>query len=408
MSAADSRQPAPAETRDVVVVGGGPAGAAAAILLRRLGHDVLLLDRSRFPREKVCGESVSPEAWRLLEQLGAAEAVRALRPQPIHGMTLTAPDGTRFSGRYPPERAGFAVRRLTLDAVLLDAARAQGVEVREGVRALGPRCLEGRVAGVLVDAGAGPPRALGARLVVAADGRHSSIARPLGLLRPHRRLRRFAVRAHLEGVQGLGSSGEMHVGAGCYCGIAPLSTSAANVAFVVGSSAMRAAAGDVSGFFFRTLRRWPELAERLSGARLLGAPRAIGPLAVEARRVCGPGVALVGDAAGFFDPFTGEGITLALRSAELLAPVADASLRRVRPGRLDAYDRARDAATRDKFLLNRLIQRLIDWPPLACAVARRLRRRPELADELVGIAGDFVPARTALSARFAWDLLRGS
>jgi flavin-dependent dehydrogenase len=198
----------------------------------------------------------------------------------------------------------------------------------------------------------------------------------------------------------------MHVAAGAYCGIAPLSATAANVAFVLPPHELRGgAAGDLTGFFLRTLARWPELRERLAGARLVSPPRATGPLAVAAHRLSAPGAVLVGDSAGFYDPFTGEGITLALRSAELMAPVADAALRSGRLDDLSRYDQARHRATRDKFLLNRLIQRLIGWPALADAVARRLRRRGDLADRLVGIAGDFVPARSALGPAFLLDLL---
>jgi len=216
---------------------------------------------------------------------------------------------------------------------------------------------------------------------------------------------RFAVRAHFEGVQGLGERGEMHVIPGAYCGIAPLSPTTANVAVVMDPAELRGAKGDLGGFLLRALGRWPEVAARLSGARLLAPPRAIGPLAIEARAVSAPGAVLVGDSAGFYDPFTGEGITLALRSAELMAPVADAALRSGRLHDLSRYDRERDLATRDKFLLNRLIQRLIGWPALADAVARRLARRGDLADRLVGIAGDFVPAKSALDARFLWELM---
>jgi flavin-dependent dehydrogenase len=147
--------------------------------------------------------------------------------------------------------------------------------------------------------------------------------------------------------------------------------------------------------------------ERLAGATLEAPPRAIGPLALEAKGLSGPGAMLVGDAAGFYDPFTGEGVTLALRSAELAAEVADSALRSGRLADLRAYDRARHQATRDKFRLNRLLQRVVAWPSLANAVARRLARRSDLADRLVGIAGDFVPARRALGPGFAWNLLRG-
>jgi menaquinone-9 beta-reductase len=393
--------------RDVVVVGGGPAGSAAAILLRRRGHDVVLMEEARFPRDKVCGESVSPEAWRLLEALGAAPAVRALGPQPVRGMTLVAPDGTRARGEYRQDHAGFAVRRLALDHVLLCAARAAGVEVQEGTRVTGLRQAEGQVRGVIVANGAGEAE-VAARLVVGADGRRSVVARRLGLLREHRRLRKFAVRGHWEGMEGLGEYGEMHVGGGGYCGIAPLSPTAGNVAFVLDRREMGEAAGDVEAFHRQALTaRWPAVAERLSRARLLEPPRAIGPLALEARGLTVPGALLVGDAAGFYDPFTGEGVTLALRSAELACEAADRALRRSGVPDLRDYARARHEATRDKFRLNRLLQRVVAWPGLANAVGHRLARRPDLADQLVGIAGDFVPARTALGLGFVWDLLRG-
>jgi flavin-dependent dehydrogenase len=166
---------------------------------------------------------------------------------------------------------------------------------------------------------------------------------------------------------------------------------------------MQASGGDLEGFYRATLRRWPRIAERLARASLTETPRAIGPLALEARRVSAPGAALVGDAAGFYDPFTGEGVTLALRGAEILADVADGWLRG--GASLAEYDRRRAEATRDKFRLNRLLQRVVAWPAVANGVARRLARRKDLADRLVGIAGDFVPARTALDAGFVWDLL---
>jgi geranylgeranyl reductase family protein len=396
---------ATASVRDVVVVGGGPAGAATAVLLKQRGHDVLILDEARFPRDKVCGEGVSPEAWRLLADLGVDGAVRALAPHPLRGMAVTAPDGTCFRGDYRgAPRPGFAVRRERFDRVLLERAREAGVEVREGMRATGLLWRAGAVEGVTAVNGRGP-ETLRARLVVGADGRRSVVARRLGLLREHRRLRKFAVRGYWEGMQGLEERGEMHGGGGGYCGVAPLSPTRANVTFVLDRREMLAAAGDLEAFYRRMLQRWPRIAERLETAVLLSPPRAVGPLALEASRVSAPGALLVGDAAGFYDPFTGEGVTLALGSAELAAEVADRCLRAASFRALREYDRVRHAATRHKFRFNRLLQLVVARPWLANAAARRLARRPDLADRMVSIAGDFVPARTALGPSFLLDLL---
>jgi geranylgeranyl reductase family protein len=393
-------------SRDVVVVGGGPAGAAAALLLRRRGHDVLLVDEARFPRDKICGEGVSPEAWRLLDLLGAASAVRALAPWPLRGMTLVSPDGTAVRGDYAA-RTGFAVRRCRLDHTLLACAREAGVEVREGTAARRLILEGGRVQGVVVENGAGT-EVVRARLLIGADGRRSLVARTLGLLREHRRLRKFAVRGYWRGVQGLEERGEMHVGGGGYCGIAPLSATSANITFVLDRREMAPAAGGLDEFYRDALRRrWPRVRERLEDAELTEPPRAIGPLALQARRVSFPGGALVGDSAGFYDPFTGEGVTLALRSAELLATAAHRSLTSAEaPGILWEYERSRTAATVDKFRVNRLLQRVVAWPWLADAFAHRLAHRSDLAGQLVGIAGDLVPARTALRPGFLLELLR--
>jgi flavin-dependent dehydrogenase len=390
------------------VAGGGPAGTAIATFLRQAGHDVLLLDAARFPRDKICGEGVSPEAWRLLEALGSAARVRALRPQPLRGMTLTSPDGTSFTGHYGPHREpGFAVRRCALDVALLGGARDAGVEVREGCRVTDLSSEDGKVDGLMMENGGDPVR-LRARLVVGAEGRRSRVARQLALLREHPSLRKFAVRGYWENVEELTHYGEMHGAAGGYCGIAPLSSTAANVTFVLDERDVAPAGGDLEGFYRRSLAaRWPRIQSRLSRARLLEPPRSIGPLALEARAVSAPHALVVGDAAGFYDPFTGEGVTLALRTAELAAEVADGALRRDRLDDLRLYDARRHEATRHKFLLNRLLQRVVSWPALSNVVARRLRERRDLADQLVGIAGDFIPARSALGPGFLYELLAG-
>src|ERR1700675_1848642 len=149
---------------DVIVVGAGPAGAATAILLCERGLDVLVVDRATFPRPKICGEYLSPEAARILDRLGVLKAVDAAGAQPLHGMRIIAPDGTVLDGTYPtsgPWRGyrdhALAIRREVFDRILLERARALPVDVRERHRVT-DLMLEGRqVTGVRGLAGDGRP-----------------------------------------------------------------------------------------------------------------------------------------------------------------------------------------------------------------------------------------------------------
>ena len=141
--------------------------------------------------------------------------------------------------------------------------------------------------------------------------------------------------------------------------------------------------------------------------------RATGPFASQARRAHAPGAALVGDAADFFDPFTGEGMYSALRGGELLAPFAAEAARSldgVHPDErratraLAAYDAARRREFRGKWTVERLIGLSVAHPALINRAARALSRRRDLADLLVGVAGDIVPPAAVLNARYLWEL----
>jgi len=165
------------QSADVIVVGGGPAGASTAWALARNGVDVLLLDRARFPRPKPCAEYLSPQASRILADMGALEGIERAGAAQLAGMTVRAPNGVAFEGRFAAAHGfrgfrdrGLALRRETLDAIVLDRARAAGARVAEGVAVRDLlRDAHRRVCGVRASDGE-RERALAARVVVGADG----------------------------------------------------------------------------------------------------------------------------------------------------------------------------------------------------------------------------------------------
>ena len=400
----------------VIVVGGGPAGAATAWALAREGVEVVVLDRARFPRDKPCSEYMSPQASRVLAQMGTLAAVEAAGAAQLAGMVVRAPDGARIRGEFAAGHGfrgfrdrGLALRRRRLDPLLLDAARRAGARVEEGVRVT---ALEtdgsGRVVGVRALDGRGVERVRPASLVVGADGLRSVVARRLGVAARLAWPRRIAFVAHYAGVHGVGELGEMHVERDGYCGIAAVGNGETNVAVVVPAGAARRAAGDPGAFIDAWIARRPHLAPRFAGAARVSRARATGPFAVRARRAWAPGAALVGDAADFFDPFTGEGIYAALRGGELLAPFAREALAaggRAADHALREYDRARAREFGGKWVVERLIGAAVGFAPLMNHAARVLSRRRDMADLLVGVTGDFVPPREVLRPGYLLKLL---
>ncbi len=391
-------------TFDVVVVGAGPGGSATAALFADRGLNVALVDRAAFPRAKPCAEYLSPETGRVLDRLGVLGGVRA-RARHLAGMTVVSAGGRRFTGRFSgavPYRGfsdrGLALPRSILDADLVAAAAARGARVMERTRlerldeANGRRSVQ-----VRDDSGT---RTLTARLVVGADGLHSRVAGQLGLSRRGRR-RRVAFVTHLSGVEGMTDVGEMHVGRGAYVGLAPVGTDLTNVAVVL-DAARPMSGSSARERFDAGLRQFPAVVERMRNAEVVAPVLAAGPFARTTTRATAARVVLVGDAADFYDPFTGEGVYAALRGAELIEEHVGHLLERdtLSAGALAAYDRARRSDFSGKWLIERAIAFAIDRPALFDRVASRLDRRPHMADRLVGVTGDFVPARAVLRPAF--------
>lgn len=389
----------PVRDAEVIVVGAGPAGAALTIQLARRGRAVLLLDQTAFPRDKACGEFYSPGVADALERLGVLDTVLAQEHRRHGGMTIVR-GADRFALRYAPPRRGLSIRRRLLDQTLLAEVAASGAVVRQRARVSGVLTQDGTIAGVRLRGG----EELRAGFVAGADGHHSTIARALGLERPVRWPRSLGLIAHFQLAPGALPWAEMHVGGRFYCGLNPVADGLVNVG-LVGPLGTRRRGESAAQHLERLLDALPTARERLVGASWDGSVRGIGPLAHHASRLAGPGFLLLGDAAEFFDPFTGEGVYRALRGAELAAEGIELAL-----GRADrlplGYVEARRAAFDAKQRLCVVIQLLLRSPRTLGYALRRLEARPELGAGLSGALGDYLPPEPVLAPGSLLALLK--
>ncbi len=352
---------------DVIVIGAGPAGSTCATLCAEAGNKVLLLEASRFPRDKVCGDCLNPAAWPVLERLFVAERVRAL--------TSTTPEKIRFSvagagsAEIPtPESKGkgnnseLVVRRRDLDELLVERAVEAGVLFQDG----SPVTALRRVSGQWEVTTSTGDYHLGKR-IVAADGRNSVTARYLGMHTSRRRKGRIGIQVHIPHPTGYDSALEMRIYRHGYGGLADLGNGLANLCLVANDGEMK------------ELRKEAEIHYGLTSAC---AWRSITPISrASAPHVAREGVFLCGDAARVVEPFTGEGISFALRSGALLADIlnsTESDSTRVQASQEKLYQRGHRDLYRSGLLVNRLTCLLSEHPKIAHALSPILLKHPNL------------------------------
>ena len=389
---------------DVIIVGAGPAGAVAATVLARAGVRVRLIDRAAFPRDKLCGDTVNPGTLALLRRLGLSEAIED-HGLAVHGMRVTGEHGVVIEGRYSRGLRGRALMRRDVDWALVRGAMAAGaafdpsVPVRRAIvdEAAGRRAIVGvgiGGRGARADGG----RELRARVIIAADGRRSTLAFGLGLACHPTRPRRWAIGAYFENADpkttieahAPGSVfGEMHVRRGRYIGIAPVPGALTNVCLVRPSRPGDPSFGDPASALRAELARDSLLRDRFADARIVHPPVVLGPLAVDVPRAAAlDGLLLAGDAAGFIDPMTGDGLRFAVRGGEL---AASAALEALEHGWIGVHDRLaarRREEFRAKWRFNRALRTLVASPRLVSAAAIGARLAPVVLRSIIAYAGD--------------------
>ncbi len=397
---------------DVIVIGGGPAGSASALFLARAGYKVALLDQARFPKDKVCGEFISPAADAILENLGVLSAIEALSPLRLKGVAISSYEKSGFVVDYPPlpgttsPMTSLSLPRMVFDRLLIEKVGQAGVAVKEGHKVTDFIVEEGRVVGVRGRDDSKTAFEFRASVVVDAGGRNGVSLRRFDLKKKSRGSSKIALAAHWTTDQPLQKYCTMHISHPGYTGIAPTGENQANVVLVVDKKSLQGE-NDLHEFYVRTVLQNPLRRNLLGQAQVTEQARSVDSLGFS---VCPPtvgGLVLVGDASGFIDPFTGEGIYLSLRSAEIAGEVIDACFKRndFSKDALAVYERRRKKEFHKKFLLSKILQFLIYNPPLCNRVIQTLARNPDQAATLVGVIGDYIPAGQVVSLKYLGRLL---
>jgi menaquinone-9 beta-reductase len=359
---------------DVVIIGAGPGGCAAAIALARLGRSVLLVEQSRFPRNKVCGECLSSLGVRGLAQLNLLDLVKSLGAVELRRAAMFAPDGSECEMILPQAMLG--ISRHSLDAAMLDAARDAGARIFQPARCedihggANPRVTLRDLSDNLV-------RTIDCRIVIAANGKGSpeNSPRPSGDL---------GVKATFENVEGGASDAiELFGLRGKYGGLAPIEGNRRNAAFSVPASLVAKFRGDLNRMMTRIISENPILQLRLRHAIRLGDWLASPLPRFAVGRKWSGNVIPIGNAAAALEPIGGEGMGLAIESALLAAGAVDIALRQPR-------------GLHDFAALNREFSRLWRIRRAACRLMGFMMSRPILAELTVGV----ISGGSGLTGRF--------
>jgi geranylgeranyl reductase family protein len=382
---------------DVAIVGAGPAGAAAAISLARKGYGVAVVDKEKFPRDKLCGDFVNPINWPILRELGVESAVLATSHEKITAFRLTACSGETAEASLPSRQEhadfGIGLRRRSLDDILLQKARREGAAVFDECRITQLKRQE-RGWSLALDGRSGTGE-ICAKVLIGADGRNSWLAHRLGLTgaaEMHGRSVGFQLRLQVADVTH--GRVEIHLLPGGYAGVVGLGDGTVNLCLAMEKEKLPHQR-QVEFLWNSCLPHNPYLKELLRRSVRVGEARSTYPVYFKPRRCFADGVLLVGDAARVSEPMSGEGIYFAMKSGLLAAETVGEAFCSgdFSTAHLGRYERKCRRAFRFRRGINSLVRNLIYRPRLLAPLVRFSAKQGRLLDSLVDAICTPEPAR---------------
>lgn len=360
---------------DIAIAGGGPAGLAVAIAARQNELSAIVFERRASPPDKACGEGVMPPAVRALEELGVLDLIDRNETSALDGVRVVQEDGTTAVAALPAP-GGLGVRRIALTAAMMHRAEQLGAEIRSRSSVQGFRLERD---GVIVETDCGPVRA---RFLAAADGLSSRLRTLAGLDANSAGPPRFGMRQHFR-VAPWSRSVEVHLAQGLEAYVTPVGAGRVGVAFLWEDIGGARECASIENF----VERFPMLKDRIAGAAIDSRPRGAGPMARRVRAMVADRFALVGDAAGYVDAITGEGISLALVSALALGKILPAALQRGASREdLLPYERDSERRFRRYELATRTVLAIVRRPRLRRTAVALLAHNPRLFDAMLKFA----------------------
>lgn len=398
---------------DVLILGAGPAGSALARQLASSGCAVVIADKKEFPRAKPCGEFFSPQCQPYLQALGLSSLLADLSSHIVNGMrihggaAIAQGNFRQLAGSQAPA-TGFAIRREVFDHALLQAAEQAGAQalLRHEFKQL-LRDPSGRIIGAELYRPDGTKLTCHARWVVGADGVHSRVARDLGVQRAIEWLEQFALVTHFDGVAPKDTA-EVHLLRGGFFAATTVDEASFSLNLVLPKQALKQR-GDRSwdDFAASYMALTPHLQERLRDATRTRPWRGIGPFAYRTTTQTVPGAALVGDAAGYVDPLTGEGIYFALFGAHALGTAIKATLHdpNQEVAAMSTYCKTRSRELNARLCGTKALQRGLRSPWVVRRFLGALTKWPAIADLVVTLGGDTIHPRQLWQPSF-WRAFR--